>query len=234
MSRPLSAICFCSLFSVFLVMPVTLQAQNFTREAFIRRDANVDGQLSSTEYLLNRRDLDLEFARVHFQEIDVDESQSLSLQEYVGFDPQSNLSEIEREVFRMTNEQRALEGIAPVKISRILSSYARDWTAQMVKQLDTNHGVKGTESYASARRTAAAKDMDLYYWGGSENVSRKTIEKDAPSQQIAQRAINGWMESEGHRKNLMNPEQEFIGIGAMWSQADGKYYFTQMYIKYPK
>ena len=41
-----------------------------------------------------------------------------------------------------------------------------------------------------------------------------------------QSVVDGWMNSEGHRKNILNPAFTVIGVGYV---SDGKYW-TQMFI----
>lgn len=224
-----------SLLYVVLVLAASnAQAQNYSREAFIRRDRNVDGQLSTDEFLLGRQGVDLALSRTAFREIDLDNSQSLGLNEFIGFDAANYVTAMERDILTLTNAKRAAAGFAPVKLSRVLSNYARQWSQMMANhQVEFGHGVEGTPTDGGVRRRQASLAMDREYSGGSENVHRHNNEPTFTDQQHANRAVESWMDSPGHRKNMLNPEQEYIGIGVAASN-DGDLYFTQIYLKLPR
>ncbi|MCA8997081.1 MAG: CAP domain-containing protein [Planctomycetaceae bacterium] len=205
-----------------------------TREEFIARDRNVDGQLSGEEYLLGRQGLDLELSKTNFRDMDLDQSQSLSQSEFVGYDPLLRLSPVEQEVFRQANAQRAQQQTAPVLLSRILSDYARDWSQRMASgEVPFGHGEDGTETDSGFRRRAASAAMDRAYSGGSENCFVCTPADGAAPASLANVAISGWMNSEGHKRNMLNPEQEYLGVGVARS-AGGDLYFTQIFLKLPR
>jgi uncharacterized protein YkwD len=60
---------------------------------------------------------------------------------------------------------------------------------------------------------------------------RRIGENIAFSQNVqnqAERAVAGWMKSEGHRRNILNQNYGKSGIGVAVS-ADGKFYVTQVF-----
>src|SRR6185369_7006229 len=43
-------------------------------------------------------------------------------------------------------------------------------------------------------------------------------------------SVSGWMESPGHRRNILEPDYNLTAIGA-WISPDGTVYFTEIFIK---
>jgi uncharacterized protein YkwD len=48
-------------------------------------------------------------------------------------------------------------------------------------------------------------------------------------QQTPQEVVKAWMNSEGHRKNILNPNFTHIGVGYA-KGGTGRFYWTQMFI----
>ncbi|WP_255882191.1 MULTISPECIES: leucine-rich repeat protein [unclassified Ruminococcus] len=61
------------------------------------------------------------------------------------------------------------------------------------------------------------------------NIQWRTVgENIAAGQSTPQEVMNSWMNSQGHRENILNPE--FNGIGVACFKKDGILYWTQMFI----
>ena len=43
-------------------------------------------------------------------------------------------------------------------------------------------------------------------------------------------SVSGWMESPGHRRNILDPDYNVTAIGA-WISPDGTVYFTEIFLK---
>lgn len=64
---------------------------------------------------------------------------------------------------------------------------------------------------------------------------------DNSSEKAAEMVVQQWMDSEGHRKNILNPDFAYLGVGYgndsdsddlenyTLDDASGKNYFTQMF-----
>ncbi len=65
---------------------------------------------------------------------------------------------------------------------------------------------------ADSYYTNAEGEVTSYVWSSQE--------------EIAQRGVNGWMASEGHRKNILTSHFSYEGIGVAFS-SDDKIYVTQ-------
>lgn len=57
----------------------------------------------------------------------------------------------------------------------------------------------------------------------------KVAENAAYGQATPESAVNSWLGSENHRKNLLNPDFNYIGVGAYYY--NGTYYWDQIFIQ---
>ncbi len=93
----------------------------------------------------------------------------------------------------LANKARASEGIAPLSVSSSLTSYAQDWAAHLADTLTLSHSNIG--SLLGAWSTVG------------ENV--------AAGHSSAQVMHTAWMNSAGHRANILNPNFTHIGVGVV-------------------
>ena len=62
-------------------------------------------------------------------------------------------------------------------------------------------------------------------------ISYRTCgENIAAGQTTPQEVVKGWMNSEGHRKNILNGSFTKLGVGYVKASTGYKYYWTQMFI----
>ena len=64
------------------------------------------------------------------------------------------------------------------------------------------------------------KSFGIKYTAAGENIAMGYIS--------AQSVVNGWMNSSGHRANILNPSFKTIGVGA-YTDSQGTIYWTQMF-----
>ncbi len=125
--------------------------------------------------------------------------------------PGFQLSASEQEMIRLVNEERAKVGVAPLKIDVELSRVARIKSQDM---RDNNYFSHTSPTYGSP--FDMMKSFGITYRTAGENLAKH-------SSVIS--AHNGLMNSDGHRKNILNPSFTHIGIGIV----DDRYY-TQMFV----
>ncbi|CAH0768956.1 unnamed protein product [Bemisia tabaci] len=124
---------------------------------------------------------------------------------------------IESQVVTLVNEERAKHGRSPLRELRELSKLARTKSADMRD--------RGYFDHTSPRLGSASKmmkDAGLKAWASGENI--------AAGQTTAQTVMNSWMNSQGHRENILSPDFKEIGVGFAKGGSWG-YYWTQMFIK---
>jgi uncharacterized YkwD family protein/spore coat assembly protein SafA len=121
------------------------------------------------------------------------------------------------EVVKLVNAERAKAGLAPLKENWELSRVARYKSQDMI---DNNYFSHTSPTYGSPFQMM--KDFGISYQAAGENI--------AAGQRTPAEVVDAWMNSEGHRKNILSPTYTEIGIGYVKGGSYG-HYWTQMFIK---
>jgi uncharacterized protein YkwD len=105
------------------------------------------------------------------------------------------------------NAQRARFGLKPLKLNKRLSRAARRHARDMVRRRYFDHDSLGGRSFVDRiRRTGYLRRARR--WTVGENLAWGTHSSSAP------RAITSmWMNSPGHRANILSPSFREVGIG---------------------
>lgn len=127
----------------------------------------------------------------------------------------SGLSAIEMEVVRLVNIERQKEGLKPFTASSELSNVARKKSEDMARN---NYFSHTSPTYGSP--FDMMKSFGIKYNTAGENIAK--------GQSSAQSVVTGWMNSSGHRANIMNPSFNKIGVGHYKSN-NGTNLWTQMF-----
>ena len=116
---------------------------------------------------------------------------------------------MEEEVVRLVNEERVKYDLQPLQINEDLMQSAREKSEDMA-----------TRNYYSHT------DPDGYTMATHLNIAENIY----ASITTAEEAVNGWMNSEGHRANILNPDFKYIGVGyAKNSNSEYTHYWTQQF-----
>lgn len=126
---------------------------------------------------------------------------------------ESNISEYERRVAEIVNEIRVENGLSPLTLSSELSAVAR---AKSQDMKDNKYFSHTSPVYGSP--FDMLKSFGISYRTAGENI--------AMGQPTPEVVVDGWMNSEGHRANILNSSYTQIGVGYV---AEGNYW-TQMFI----
>ena len=119
----------------------------------------------------------------------------------------------EQEVIRLTNVERAKYGLAPLTEDWELSRVARYKSQDMHDRRYFDHT---SPTYGTPFQMMKA--FGLTYRSAGENI--------AMGYRTPQAVVTGWMNSSGHRANILNSSYTKIGVGYV---ADGNYW-TQQFI----
>lgn len=120
---------------------------------------------------------------------------------------------VEREVVRLVNIERQNNGLAPLTSDWELARVARYKSWDMRNNSYFSHQ---SPTYGSPFQMM--RSFGLSYRTAGENIAR--------GQRTAAEVVNAWMNSSGHRANILNAAFTKIGVGYV---ADGNYW-TQMFI----
>ena len=119
----------------------------------------------------------------------------------------------EQEVIRLTNVERAKYGLKPLTEDWELSRVARYKSQDMHDRRYFDHN---SPTYGTPFQMMRA--FGLSYRSAGENI--------AMGYRTPQAVVTGWMNSSGHRANILNSSYTKIGVGYV---ADGNYW-TQQFI----
>lgn len=122
----------------------------------------------------------------------------------------------EHEVLRLVNVEREKNGLAPLNLYEELSDVAREKSNDMKINNYFDHT---SPTYGSPFDMMA--QFGITYRAAGENI--------AAGYPTPQEVVTGWMNSPGHRANILNPGFTHIGIGYVNGGSYGTYW-TQMFV----
>ena len=128
--------------------------------------------------------------------------------------PSNQEYSVEQEVIRLVNVERTKAGLSSLKYDWELARVAKYKSQDMHDKKYFSHT---SPTYGSP--FTMLKNFGINYKSAGENI--------AMGQRSAQAVVNAWMNSEGHRANILNKNYTHIGIGYV---KDG-HYWTQMFIQ---
>ncbi|XVJ75188.1 CAP domain-containing protein [Streptomyces sp. JH002] len=114
-------------------------------------------------------------------------------------------------VLRLVNEERAKAGCRPLVRDAALATLATDFSRDMAQRGYFSHTDPDGRTPWDRAQAAGIANM------GGENIAR--------GQQDAQAVMDSWMNSEGHRANILNCDFTTLGVGV--HLGDGGPWWTQ-------
>ncbi|WP_432667620.1 SafA/ExsA family spore coat assembly protein [Wukongibacter baidiensis] len=129
----------------------------------------------------------------------------------------SNVKAIEQEVIRLCNLERQKAGLPAYSHNWQLSRVARYKSEDMA-----NRGYFSHTSPTYGSPFQMMKNFKIKYSAAGENI--------AMGQRTAQAVVQGWMNSSGHRANILSRNFTQIGVGYA-KNSKGTIYWTQMFIR---
>lgn len=127
----------------------------------------------------------------------------------------SGLTTDELEVFNLINEQRTKNGLSALKIDSEVQNVARIKAQDMVNN-----------NYFSHTSPTYGSPFDML---NSFKVSYKTAGENIAGNSSNSAAVTAWMNSSGHKANILNSSFNYTGIGVVKGSKYGKIY-VQMFI----
>lgn len=123
------------------------------------------------------------------------------------------LSQFEQEVVDLTNAERSKHGLQALQVDTELSKVAREKSRDMAT---SNYFDHNSPNYGSP--FDMMQQFGVSYRTAGENIAK--------GQRSPQEVVNAWMNSEGHRANILNGNFTHIGVGFV-EQGN---HWTQMFI----
>ena len=120
------------------------------------------------------------------------------------------MTALEAGILAELNDVRAAHGLRPLKVSSRLTAAARQHTFEMLADGYFEHESVGRVAVLEAGRAVLPAGPAATGW------SARTCSGARPSL-AAKKAVELWMGSPGHRKNILTPSWREIGISAVYS-----------------
>jgi uncharacterized YkwD family protein len=127
-----------------------------------------------------------------------------------------NYSQFQNEVVRLVNKERAANGLKALTVNSQVTKSATLKSEDMAK---LNYFDHTSPTYGSP--FDMMKKLGITYRAAGENI--------AMGQKSPEQVMQGWMNSPGHRANILNASFTQIGVGIA-KNAQGQYVWTQQFI----
>ncbi len=118
-----------------------------------------------------------------------------------------------KQVVELVNKERSKAGLNALSIDENIE------TAAMVRSREIEKSFSHTRPNGSSFSTALS-ESGVKFMGAGENI--------AWGQRSPEEVMNGWMNSSGHRANILNSSFKKIGV-AYYVGANGRTYWTQLF-----
>ena len=125
-----------------------------------------------------------------------------------------NQAAYEQEILRLTNIEREKQGLKPLKLDEKLAEVAREKSLDMTSNSYFSHD---SPTYGSPFDMMS--QFGITYYSAGENIAK--------GQTTPQEVVQAWMDSEGHKDNILHSDFTHIGIGF----SENGFYWTQHFIK---
>lgn len=130
---------------------------------------------------------------------------------------ESQLGDYEAQVAALVNKERAAAGLPALTVNAKLSQVAAKKAMDM---RDKNYFSHTSPTYGSP--FDMMKQFGITYRSAGENIAK--------GQKTPQSVMNGWMNSQGHKANILSEKYTEIGVGYV-TDSKGNTYWVQMFIR---
>ena len=117
----------------------------------------------------------------------------------------------------MVNKERAAVGLPALKVNNKLAGVAEKKAEDLRNK---NYFAHNSPTYGSP--FDMMKQFGITYTAAGENIAK--------GQKTPEAVMNGWMNSPGHRANILNSSFTEIGVGYV-TDSNGTTYWVQMFIR---
>ncbi|MDD2189372.1 MAG: CAP domain-containing protein [Eubacteriales bacterium] len=131
--------------------------------------------------------------------------------------PSASMGAYEQQVVDMVNKERAAAGLPALKVNTKLAGVAEKKAEDL---RDKNYFSHTSPTYGSP--FDMMKQFGISYSSAGENIAK--------GQKTPDSVMNGWMNSPGHKANILNTSFSEIGVGYV-TDSNGTTYWVQMFIR---
>lgn len=130
-------------------------------------------------------------------------------------------SSIEGQIATLINRERTSRGLKPLTVSASISTVSRNWSTTMGVGQEN-----GTSNYFRHNPNFSSQ-IPSGWRHASENIAWASSRDN-----MAQFFVRMWMDSSGHRANILRADNTHMGVG-VYRNARGNYFATQNFAQYP-
>ncbi len=130
--------------------------------------------------------------------------------------PTAQNGNFQQQIVSLVNVERSKAGLQPVTLNSKLSQAAQNHTNDMVSKGYFSH-----TSPSGGTMTSRVNAVGYAYSTIGENI--------AAGSSTASATMTQWMNSPGHKANILNPKFRELGVGYAPSNDQYRYYWTQVF-----
>jgi uncharacterized protein YkwD len=134
-----------------------------------------------------------------------------------------DLGEAERLIARGTNEFRAEQGLARLEPNAPLAEAAQAFADYMARTDRYGHAADGRQP------SDRAEARGYRYCSVAENIAYQYSSESFATEELARRFLEGWKNSPGHRRNMLDPHGVHMANAVAHSTRTGRFYGVQMF-----
>jgi hypothetical protein len=123
----------------------------------------------------------------------------------------------------MTNRLRGEERLSQQTVNEKLQTTALDFAAYMAKHDKYGHEADG-QKIADRIQTEGYEHCLV-----AENIAYQFSTRVLTTATLSERFFDGWINSMGHRANMLDPDMTETGVGLAQSKKTGRYYAVQLF-----
>lgn len=116
------------------------------------------------------------------------------------------------EVLKLCNKERLKKGLKPLSLNGTITGYAQTRANEIITLFD--------HTRPNGSRCFTVLDNYPYFYAG-ENIAKGYTDSAS--------VVEAWMDSEGHRKNILNTNFNHLGVG-LATNSSGKKHWAQMFV----
>ncbi|HXF78521.1 MAG TPA: CAP domain-containing protein [Usitatibacter sp.] len=135
----------------------------------------------------------------------------------------ADIPSVERAILEGTNRFRHEQGVGVVRPDSMLDRTARDFAEYLARTDRFDHEADGRTPAIRAR--AHGYDYCLV----AENIAYQFDSRGFTTPALARGLIQGWKDSPGHRRNMLDARAVDTGVAVAQSAHSGRFYAVQMF-----
>lgn len=140
-------------------------------------------------------------------------------------EPESSpdLAEAAADIVKRTNDFRRDQASETLDVNPMLEDTARYFADFMARTDEYGHRANGQSP--AERASNHGYDFCIV----SENIAYQFSSVGFATEELVEMIVEGWKQSPGHRKNMLDPAVTEIGVALAYGEQSGNYYAVQMF-----